>query len=94
MRYLLLPLWLHACAADKAADSTCLVCPDLVGKPCNNGADPAVDYAYCDPCGETWRCKLTGAETHDFLDWSASSLPCACVKPDGTLDTTNTACVD
>lgn len=94
----LVPLTLAlACAGAKPepapADSSCpMVCPELAGMPCHIGLDAAAAYDYCDVCGVSWRCELTGTEPRDFLYWSASDVPCACITAAGGRDTAVAGC--
>ena len=87
-----------ACAGDKpspteSADSSCpTVCPALLGLPCQIGLDAEAAYYYCDACGVSWSCALTGTETKDFLNWSTTEVPCACINADGTRDTGEPGC--
>lgn len=81
-----------SCTADKADSEECLACADLLDMPCHMGLEVEATYYYCDPCGTSWRCALTGAETNDFLRWAASDVPCACIDADGSRDTADPDC--
>lgn len=106
-RHLLLqwPLWLlpalSACPDGKPAasessapaDTECpVVCPELLGLPCNVGLEAEAAYDYCDVCGVSWRCALTGSEAGDYLMWASSDVPCACITAKGEVDTAVPGC--
>ena len=81
-----------SCSSGKGDSGCPVVCPNLVGMPCNKGLDATATYHYCDPCGTAWRCTLTGTETSEFLVWSASDVACSCISSDGYVDTGSAAC--